>query len=125
MRVPTSPRGLWRVRQFYRSDLIFSVKLENALSESRFFAPKRRAPMLSKNAVDAEVDDIAQREFPGRRRKKLQRVARHRAIMPGAFDRVLQGAMLVHRRNRGLEIAIPDFAPLQGAAPELALLRRP
>ena len=60
--------------------------------------------------ADCEFDRIAQRVFPRRGREQLQRVARHRAIMPGALDRVFERAMPVHRRDRGFEIAIGDLA---------------
>ena len=65
------------------------------------------------------------RMLPWRRREQFERVARHRAIVAGALDRVLERAMLFHGRQREFEIAVDDFALFQGAAPEFALVRRP
>ena len=58
------------------------------------------------------------------RREQLQRVARHRAIMARALDRIFERAVLLHRRERGFEIALRHFALLQRAPPEFALAFR-
>jgi hypothetical protein len=42
MRVPTSPRALWRLRQFCRSNLIFSVKLLRAKKACDLMLLKKR-----------------------------------------------------------------------------------
>ena len=73
---------------------------------------------------DGELDRVAQSMFPWGRRKELQSIARHRAIVPGAFDLILERAMFLHRRQRELEIAVAHLALFQCAAPEFALLRR-
>ena len=52
------------------------------------------------HAAYGEFDRVAQRVLPGRRGEELERVARHRAVVAGAFDRVLEGAMLLHRGDR-------------------------
>src|SRR5579864_4128433 len=70
-----------------------------------------------------ELDRVAQGMFPGRGREQFERVARHRAIMAGALDGVLERAMLLHRQKREFEIAVGNLAFFQGAAPEFALLR--
>src|ERR1700719_3301281 len=75
-------------------------------------------------AVDAEIDDVAQGEFPRRGRKQLQGIARHGAIMAGSLDGVRERTVLVHGRDRGLEVALRDLALLQGPAPEPPFLLR-
>src|SRR5579883_1924072 len=57
-------------------------------------------------AVDAEIHDLNEREFPCRRRKKLESIARHGAIMTGTFDRVFERAVLVHDRDRKFKIPV-------------------
>ena len=57
-------------------------------------------------AADAEIHDIDQRRFPFRRREQRQRIEGHRAVMPGAVDRVFEGAVLVHQRDRMIEIVV-------------------
>ena len=75
--------------------------------------------------ADGELDRVAQRMFPGRRSEQFERVARHRAIVAGALNGVFERAMLLHRRQRELKIAVNHLALFQRAAPEFALLRRP
>src|SRR5579885_849538 len=73
-------------------------------------------------AVDAEIHDLNEREFPCRRRKKLESIARHGAIMTGTFDRVFERAVLVHDRDRKFKIPVRDLSRLKRAPPEVALL---
>src|ERR1700727_1126220 len=75
--------------------------------------------------ADRELDRIAQSPFPRRRREQFEGVARHRAIVPCALDRVFERAMLLHGRERKLEIVVADLALFQCAPPEFALLRSP
>ena len=75
--------------------------------------------------ADGEFDRVAERVLPGRRGEELERVESHRAIMAGALDRVFERTVLLHRRERNLEIAIDDFALLKRPAPELALVLSP
>ena len=81
-----------------------------------------RVPVPSMGAADRELDRLAQRLLPGRGGEQLQRVERHRAVVTGALDRILEGAVLLHRPEGGLEIALDYFARGDGAVPELALL---
>ncbi len=88
-------------------------------------ATSNRKAALSMRPADGEFDRVAERVLPGRRRKELERVESHRAVMAGALDRVFERTVLLHRRKRNLEIAIDDFALLERPAPEVALMRRP
>src|SRR6202453_4754972 len=74
----------------------------------------------SKGPLHREFDRIQQRSLPGRGGEQFERIARHRAIVARALDRILYRAMLLHRRQRRLQIALGDFAALQRALPEFA-----
>ena len=58
---------------------------------------ERRAARLSVRALHGEFHRVEQRVLPRRGREQLQRVARHRAVMARALDRVLERAVLLHR----------------------------
>src|SRR6516165_10775705 len=73
--------------------------------------------------ADGEVDRVAQGMFPWRSAEQLKRIQRHRAIVSGTLDCVFERAMLLHRRERELEIAVDDLTLLQRPAPEFTLLR--
>ena len=53
-----------------------------------------------------------------------ERIARNRAVVPGALQRRLDGAVLLHQADRVLEVAVLDLALAQRALPEGALARR-
>src|SRR5271154_4682926 len=55
---------------------------------------------------------------------EFHRVARHRAVVARALDRIFERAVLAHRRQRNFEVAVDDFAPLQRASPEFAIFGR-
>src|SRR6202161_1101334 len=87
-------------------------------------SPRPKA-MTSVRPADGELDRVAQSVFPRRRGEQFEGVAGHRAIVTGAFDGVFESAMLPHRRQSELEIAVDDIALFQCPAPEFALLRPP
>src|SRR5271163_3761839 len=93
-------------------------------NENRITRKRPEAPP-SMPAADGEFDRVAQRVLPGRSGEQLERIARHRAIVAGAFDRVFERAMLFHRHERYLEVAVDDLALLQRPAPEFAFARTP
>src|SRR5208282_468432 len=86
-------------------------------NENRITRERPEAPP-SMRAADGEFDRVAQGVLPRRSGEQLERIARHRAIVASAFDRVFERAMLFHRYERKLEVAVDDRALLQGPAPE-------
>ena len=76
----------------------------------------------SMGARDAEIHCFEQGFLPRGGREQFQSIARHCAIMAGPFNRVFQSAMFAHRRERHFKIAILNFAALQSATPEVALI---
>src|ERR1700761_5018300 len=75
----------------------------------------------SMRAREAERHHLLQRALHRRGRKQRQRVDRHRAVVLGAVDRVLQRAMLAHQPDGVIEVAVADLAALQRLGPERAL----
>src|SRR5262245_43206582 len=74
------------------------------------------------SAVDAEVDDIVQREFPRRGRKEFEGIARHGAVMPGPLNRILERTVLVQGFNCGGEVALANVTLFQRSVPKFPLL---
>src|SRR5882757_7015638 len=75
----------------------------------------------SMRPCQAERHYLFQRRLHRRRREQRQCVDRHRAVVMGAADGVLQRAMLGHQPGGVVEIVGADLAALQRADPELAL----
>ncbi len=84
---------------------------------ARAFARFQKKLMAS---ADAEIDRFDQRRFDGAFGEERQRITRHGAIMASAFNRVLDGAVFAHQRNRVFEIGIGDVALLKRPLPERA-----
>ena len=59
---------------------------------------------------DAEIDRFGERGLHRRIRKQRQRVARNRAVMVGAADRVFQRAVLGHQPDGVFEVGVVGFA---------------
>src|SRR5207302_130598 len=69
----------------------------------------------------AERHHLFERALHRRGRKQCQRVDGHRAVVLGAVDGILKGAVLAHQADRVIEIALANLAPLQRLDPESAL----
>src|SRR5665213_3927730 len=73
---------------------------------ARYVIAPRPNALTSMRPADGELDRIAQSMFPRGSGEQFEGVAGHCAIMPGALDGVFERAVLLHRRQRKLEIAI-------------------
>src|SRR2546430_1644058 len=69
----------------------------------------------------AERHHLFERALHRRGRKQRQRVDGHRAVVLGAVDGILKGAVLAHQADRVIEIVLANLAPLQRLDPESAL----
>ena len=70
--------------------------------------------------LNAEIDERGERAFFRAVAEDAQRVARHSAVVPGAFDAVVERAVFVHQLNRMLKVAVFLFQVFEGAPPERA-----
>src|SRR6478672_4688703 len=72
-------------------------------------------------SCQAERYYLLQRGLHWRARKQRQRIDRHRAVVLGAADGVLECAVLGHQPDGVIEIGLTDLATLQRLHPEGAL----
>jgi hypothetical protein len=75
----------------------------------------------SMRARQAERHHLFQRGLHRRAWEQRQRVDRHRAVMLGARDGVLERAVFCHQADGVVEIGVADLAALQRLDPERAL----
>src|SRR5207249_3789972 len=78
-------------------------------------------PARSVHAADAKADDVCQRARVGVGPEDGKRVASDGAVMPGALEGRLDGAVPFHEPHGVLEIAVLDATVAQRALPEDAL----
>ena len=100
------------------------VRRIKAFVIARYIISRRRSFYLMRSA-DGELDRVAQSMFPRRSGEQFECVTSHGAIVTGAFDGVFERTMLLHRRQRELEVAVANLAFFQCPAPEFALFRPP
>src|SRR5262245_3286446 len=76
----------------------------------------------SVGTTDTEGDGVTERARVTVDAKNRKRIARDRAVVPGAIQRVIDGAVFSQQPNGAVEIIVLDLAFGQRALPEGALL---
>ena len=95
-----------------------------ACGRAELVVPFRCQSAISMRSRQAERHHLLQRGLHRRSRKQRQRIDRHRAVMLGAVDGVLERAVLGHQADGMIEIAVADLAALQRLDARMRARRR-
>ena len=78
----------------------------------------RKSSRTLMRPAGAELHRFFKRPLHRRVREQRQRIARHHAVVLRALDGVLDGVVVLHQLDRGLQVAFGDLVLFQRALPE-------